>query len=94
MRVAQWENRLMEERSTQIFKTLQKQQEDLKQEAEVVDEKQEEVWREQGYIFHHTTTFAFKIIATNFQNERLKRPSSRSGKLHAGPVKSTAGRPC
>jgi hypothetical protein len=48
MRVAQWENRLMEERSTQIFETLQKQQEDLKQEAEAVDEKQEQVWREQG----------------------------------------------
>lgn len=50
MRVAQWENRL-EERSTQIFQTLQKKKEELKQEAEKVDEKQEEVWREQGKIF-------------------------------------------
>jgi SH2 domain-containing protein 4A len=55
MRVAQWENRLMEERSTQIFETLQKQQEDLKQEAEEVDEKQEQVWREQGNFSPDTT---------------------------------------
>jgi len=55
MRVAQWENRLMEERSTQIFETLQKQQEDLKQEAEEVDEKQEQVWREQGTFSPDTT---------------------------------------
>ncbi|XP_065333363.1 SH2 domain-containing protein 4A-like isoform X2 [Cloeon dipterum] len=46
-RVAQWENRLMEERSTQIFQTLQKQKQELKQEAEQVNEKQEELWREQ-----------------------------------------------
>jgi len=48
MRVAQWENRLMEERSTQIFQTLQKKTQELKQEAEKADEKQEELWREQG----------------------------------------------
>ncbi|XP_059472300.1 SH2 domain-containing protein 4B-like [Neocloeon triangulifer] len=47
MRVAQWENRLMEERSTQIFQTLQKQKQELHEEAEEVSKKEEELWREQ-----------------------------------------------
>lgn len=46
-RVAMWEKRVMEERTSEIFKRLQKKQMEVAKEAEEAEHKQEELWREQ-----------------------------------------------
>ncbi|KAF4516929.1 hypothetical protein B566_EDAN008018 [Ephemera danica] len=51
-RVAQWEQRLMEERSSQIFQTLQKKKQELVHEAEKDGQQHEELWREQARKFY------------------------------------------
>jgi hypothetical protein len=47
-RVALWEKRVMEERTSEIFKRLQKKQMEVAREAEEAEQKQEQLWREQG----------------------------------------------
>jgi len=47
-RVALWERRVMEERTSEIFKRLQKKQMEVAREAEEAEQKQEQLWREQG----------------------------------------------
>ena len=47
-RVALWEKRVMEERTCEIFKRLQKKQMEVAREAEEAEQKQEQFWREQG----------------------------------------------
>ncbi|KAJ9591981.1 hypothetical protein L9F63_001493 [Diploptera punctata] len=46
-RVAMWEKRVMEERTSEIFRRLQKKQMEVAKEAEEGEHKQEELWREQ-----------------------------------------------
>lgn len=46
--VAKWERRVMEERTSQIFNRLQKQQLEVAKEAEDAEKKHETLWREQG----------------------------------------------
>lgn len=46
--VAKWEQRVMEERTSQIFNKLQKKQLEVAKEAEDAEKKQETLWREQG----------------------------------------------
>jgi len=46
-RVALWEKRLMEERSTEIYNRMQKKKQDAAKEAEDLENKQEQAWREQ-----------------------------------------------
>ncbi|XP_073993213.1 SH2 domain-containing protein 4B-like isoform X3 [Rhodnius prolixus] len=46
-RVAQWEIRMMEERTSEIYKKLQKKKMDAAKEAEEAENKQEHLWREQ-----------------------------------------------
>ncbi|KAF6213423.1 hypothetical protein GE061_011142 [Apolygus lucorum] len=46
-RVALWEKRLMEERTSEIYKKIQKQKQDAVKEAEEAENKQEQLWREQ-----------------------------------------------
>ncbi|XP_069705468.1 SH2 domain-containing protein 4B-like isoform X2 [Periplaneta americana] len=46
-RVALWEKRVMEERTSEIFKRLQKKQMEVAREAEEAEHKQEQLWREQ-----------------------------------------------
>lgn len=46
-RVALWEKRVMEERTSEIFKRLQKKQMEVEREAEEAEHKQEQLWREQ-----------------------------------------------
>jgi hypothetical protein len=47
-RVALWEKRVMEERTCEIFMRLQKKQMEVAREAEEAEQKQEQLWREQG----------------------------------------------
>jgi len=47
-KVALWERRVMEERTSEIFKRLQKKQMEVAREAEEAEQKQEQLWREQG----------------------------------------------
>jgi hypothetical protein len=47
-RVALWEKRVMEEMTSEIFKRLQKKQMEVAREAEEAEQKQEQLWREQG----------------------------------------------
>jgi SH2 domain-containing protein 4A len=47
-RVALWEKLVMEERTCEIFKRLQKKQMEVVREAEEAEQKQEQLWREQG----------------------------------------------
>jgi SH2 domain-containing protein 4A len=47
-RVALWEKRVMEERTSEIFKRLQKKKMEVEREAEEAEHKQEQLWREQG----------------------------------------------
>lgn len=51
--VAQWEKRVMEERTSQIFNRLQKKQLEAAKEAEDADKRQEILWRAQGESFYH-----------------------------------------
>jgi hypothetical protein len=82
----------MEERSTQIFQTLQKKKQELKQEAEKADEKQDELWREQGKIISNFKNE--KIINfSEYQRERPKKLSCRSERSLAGPERSTGEPP-
>lgn len=46
-RVAMWERRVMEERTSEIFKGLQKKKQEAAKEAEEAEHKQERLWREQ-----------------------------------------------
>lgn len=46
-KVELWEKRLTEERTSEIFKKIQKKQLEAKQEAEEAEKKQEELWKEQ-----------------------------------------------
>lgn len=46
-RVAQWEKRLMEERTTEHFKRIQRKKQEAVKEAEEAENKQEQLWREQ-----------------------------------------------
>jgi SH2 domain-containing protein 4A len=47
-RVALWEKRVMEERTSEIFRRLQRKQMEVEREAEEAEHKQEQLWREQG----------------------------------------------
>jgi hypothetical protein len=47
-RVALWEKRVMEERTSEIFRRLQKKQMEVVREAEEAEQKQDQLWREQG----------------------------------------------
>jgi hypothetical protein len=47
-RVALWEKRVTEERTCEIFKRLQKKQMEVAREAEEAEQKQEQLWIEQG----------------------------------------------
>ncbi|KAG8295569.1 SH2 domain-containing protein 4B-like isoform X2 [Homalodisca vitripennis] len=46
-RVAMWEKKVMEERTSQIFKGIQKKKLEAAKEAEEADEKREQLWKEQ-----------------------------------------------
>ncbi|KAL1123284.1 hypothetical protein AAG570_002370 [Ranatra chinensis] len=46
-RVAQWEKRVMEEKTSEIFKRIQKRKQEAVKEAEEAESKQEQLWREQ-----------------------------------------------
>ncbi|KAK9505639.1 hypothetical protein O3M35_009642 [Rhynocoris fuscipes] len=46
-RVAQWEKRMMEERTSEIYKKIQKKKMDAAKEAEEAENKHEQLWREQ-----------------------------------------------
>ena len=46
--MALWEKRVMEEMTCEIFKRLQKKQMEVAREAEEAEQKQEQLWREQG----------------------------------------------
>lgn len=50
--MALWEKRVMEERTSEIFKRLQKKQMEVAREAEEAEHKQEQLWREQGTPRH------------------------------------------
>lgn len=47
-RVAMWERRVIGERTSEIFKNLQKKQAETAKEAEEAAQRQEQLWREQG----------------------------------------------
>lgn len=47
-RVALWEKKVAEKRTSEIFQKIQRQQMEKAKEAEEAEKKQEEVWREQG----------------------------------------------
>jgi hypothetical protein len=47
-RVALWEKRVTEERTCEIFMRLQKKQMEVAREAEEAEQKQEQLWIEQG----------------------------------------------
>lgn len=47
-RVALWEKRLTEERTSEIFKNIQMKQMETAREAEEAEKKQEQLWRKQG----------------------------------------------
>lgn len=47
-RVAMWEQKVIGERTNEIFKGIQKKQQECAKEAEEAAKKQEELWKEQG----------------------------------------------
>lgn len=47
-RVAMWEKRVMEERTSEIFKGLQKKKMEAAKEAEEAEREHERLWLEQG----------------------------------------------
>jgi SH2 domain-containing protein 4A len=65
-RVALWEKRVMEERTSEIFKRLQKKQMEVVREAEEAEHKQEQLWREQGTRHN---TFSDKRCSSKVQGQ-------------------------
>lgn len=49
-RVRNWEQRVMEERTSEIYKRMKNKKEEEERQAEEADKKQEIVWREQGKL--------------------------------------------
>jgi hypothetical protein len=49
----------MEERTSEIFRRLQKKQMEVAKEAEEAEHKQEELWREQGELYSCFTYICF-----------------------------------
>lgn len=47
-RVRNWEHRVMEQRTSEIYKRMKNKKEEEERQAEEADKKQEIVWREQG----------------------------------------------
>lgn len=47
-RVRNWEHRVMEERTSEIYKRMKNKKEEEARQAEEADKKQEIVWRERG----------------------------------------------
>lgn len=47
-RVRNWEQRVMEERTSEIYKRMKNKKDEEERRAEEADKKQEIVWREQG----------------------------------------------
>lgn len=60
--VAQWEKRVMEERTSQIFNRLQKKQLEVAKEAEDAEKRQEILWREQGKPKNFSLRNSFNVI--------------------------------
>lgn len=48
-----WENRVMEERTSQIFKGIQKKKLEAAKEAEEAEHKHELLWKEQGTKYYN-----------------------------------------
>lgn len=86
-RVALWEKRLTEERTCEIFQKIQKRQQEVAKEAEEAEQKQEQLWREQGKIIFQLVK---KLLFCFNQNVKRSKPSNKSAKSPAAPVKSTA----
>lgn len=55
-----WEQKVIGERTNEIFKRIQKKQQECAKEAEEAAKKQEELWKEQG-LFKILYRFQFKV---------------------------------
>lgn len=56
-RVAMWEKKVMEERTSQIFKGIQRKKLEAAKEAEEAEHKHEQLWIEQGILIIYCTRF-------------------------------------
>lgn len=56
-RVAMWEKKVMEERTSQIFKGIQRKKLEAAKEAEEAEHKHEQLWIEQGILIILYTRF-------------------------------------
>lgn len=54
-RVAMWEKKVMEERTSQIFKGIQRKKLEAAKEAEEAEHKHEQLWIEQGILIIYYT---------------------------------------
>lgn len=62
-----WERRVMEERTSEIYKRIQKKKMEAVKEAEEAEHKHEQLWREQGefslnLFVSYSSSFHIKII--------------------------------
>jgi hypothetical protein len=76
-RVALWEKRVMEERTSEIFKRLQRKQMEVVREAEEAEYKQEQLWREQG-----SAPQLFRIYTKCLQSSNRRLVSLHHPALH------------
>lgn len=61
-RIALWEKRLLNEKTSEIFQKIQKKQQQVAKEAEEEEKKKEQMWREQGKT---NNTFSFFTCLKN-----------------------------
>lgn len=67
-RVALWEKKLTEQRTTEIFKCIRKKQEQAAREAEEEEAKKDQVWREQGKCFVNSIKLCFFCTISSIWN--------------------------